>query len=131
MLNAKTRDWAFDMLRRFEIPTEMFPEVVSPGTNLGTLRNDVAEFTGLGKLNVVTPATHDTGAAIAAVPTRRTGRADWAYISSGTWSLMGVGSAECHSHRKSSSAKCHKRRRGRWHLSIAEEHHGTVAGAAL
>ena len=90
MLNAKTRDWAFDMLRKFEIPTDMFPEVVSPGTNLGTLRNDVAEFTGLGKLNVVTPATHDTGAAIAAVPTRRTGRADWAYISSGTWSLMGV-----------------------------------------
>ncbi|MCP4171657.1 MAG: rhamnulokinase [Fuerstiella sp.] len=90
MLNAKTRDWAFDMLRKFEIPTEMFPEIVSPGTNLGTLRNEVAEFTGLGKLNVVTPATHDTGAAVAAVPTRRTGRADWAYISSGTWSLMGV-----------------------------------------
>ncbi|MCP4511681.1 MAG: rhamnulokinase, partial [Fuerstiella sp.] len=52
MLNAKTRDWAFDMLRKFEIPTEMFPEIVSPGTNLGTLRNEVAEFTGLGKLNV-------------------------------------------------------------------------------
>ena len=90
MLSANTRNWAFDMLRKFEIPTEMFPEVVSPGTNLGTLRNDVAEFTGLGKLNVVTPATHDTAAAVAAVPTRRTGRADWAYISSGTWSLMGV-----------------------------------------
>ena len=90
MLSAKTRDWAFDMLRKFEIPTEMFPEVVSPGTNLGTLRNEVAEFTGLGRLKVVTPATHDTAAAVAAVPTRRTGRADWAYISSGTWSLMGV-----------------------------------------
>jgi len=90
MLNANTRNWAFDMLRKFEIPTDMFPEIVTPGTNLGTLRNEVGEFTGLGKLNVVTPATHDTGAAIAATPTRRTGNADWAYISSGTWSLMGV-----------------------------------------
>lgn len=90
MLNAKTRDWAFDMLRKFELPTEIFPEVVNPGANLGTLRKHVADFTGLGKLNVVTPATHDTGAAIAAIPTTRTGNADWAYISSGTWSLMGV-----------------------------------------
>ena len=90
MLNATTRDWAFDMLRKFEIPTDMFPEIVTPGTNLGTLRGDVADYTGLGKLNVVTPATHDTGAAIAAVPTSRTGNPDWAYISSGTWSLMGV-----------------------------------------
>lgn len=90
MLNATTRNWAFDMLRKFEIPTEMFPEIVSPGANLGTLRKEVGEFTGLGKLNVVTPATHDTGAAVAAVPTSRTGKADWAYISSGTWSLMGV-----------------------------------------
>lgn len=90
MLNAKSRDWAFDMLREFEIPTDIFPEIVTPGTNLGTLRSSVADFTGLGKLNVVTPATHDTGAAVAAVPTRRTGTASWAYISSGTWSLMGV-----------------------------------------
>ena len=90
MLNATTRNWAFDMLRKFEIPTDMFPEVVSPGTNLGTLRKEVAEFTGLGKLNVVTPATHDTGAAVVACPTANTGKANWAYISSGTWSLMGV-----------------------------------------
>lgn len=90
MLSATTRDWAFDMLRKFELPTEIFPEVVNPGTNLGKLRNEVADFTGLGKLNVVTPATHDTGAAVAAVPTAHTGKANWAYISSGTWSLMGV-----------------------------------------
>ena len=90
LLNATTRNWATDLMRAFEIPTEMFPEIVTPGTNLGTLRGEVADFTGLGKLNVVAPATHDTGAAIAAVPTNRTGHADWAYISSGTWSLMGV-----------------------------------------
>ncbi|MCA9064787.1 MAG: rhamnulokinase, partial [Planctomycetaceae bacterium] len=90
MLNAATRDWAFEMLRKFEIPTGMFPQLVTPGTVLGSLRGEVAQSTGLGKLPVVTPATHDTGSAVAAVPTANTGRADWAYISSGTWSLMGV-----------------------------------------
>ncbi len=90
MLNATTRTWASDMLRKFNVPVSMFPEVVNPGTQLGTLRKDVADFTGLGRLNVVAPATHDTGAAVAAIPTANTGRADWAYISSGTWSLMGV-----------------------------------------
>ncbi len=50
----------------------------------------MGDHTGLGKLKVIAPATHDTGAAVAAVPTSQTGRADWAYISSGTWSLMGV-----------------------------------------
>jgi rhamnulokinase len=84
------RDWAFDLLRKFELPTEMFPEVVPPGTKLGPLREDVSARSGLKRINVVTPATHDTGSAVAAVPTERTGSAGWAYISSGTWSLMGV-----------------------------------------
>ena len=88
--DAGRRDWAADMLRKFEIPTEIFPQVVPPGTNLGALRADVAERTGLGRIDVVAPATHDTGAAVAAVPTENTGRANWAYISSGTWSLIGV-----------------------------------------
>ena len=46
--------------------------------------------TGLADVRVVAPATHDTASAVAAVPTAGTGRADWAYISSGTWSLVGV-----------------------------------------
>lgn len=90
MLNPKTRSWSFDLLRQLELPTEMLPEVVNPGTDLGTLRTEVGDFTGLGKLKVVAPATHDTGAAVAAVPTSQTGTPNWAYISSGTWSLMGV-----------------------------------------
>lgn len=90
MLNATTRTWADDILRRLDIPTQMFPEIVNPGAQLGGLRKDVSEFTGLNKVNVVAPATHDTGSAVAAVPTSHTGNPDWAYISSGTWSLMGV-----------------------------------------
>jgi rhamnulokinase len=68
----------------------MFGEVVPTGTPLGTLRGSVAARTGLGRIEVVAPATHDTGSAVAAVPTQRSGTPSWAYISSGTWSLMGV-----------------------------------------
>lgn len=89
-LNATTRNWAFELLRKFDLPAAMFPEVVTPGTNLGRLRADVAERCRLPRLAVVAPATHDTGSAVAAVPTDRSGTASWAYISSGTWSLMGV-----------------------------------------
>lgn len=84
------RNWAFEMLRKFELPTTMFPQVVDPGTKLGRLRESVSQRTNLPRLDVVTPATHDTGAAVAAIPTERTGSASWAYISSGTWSLMGL-----------------------------------------
>ncbi len=82
--------WAFDMLERFGIPAKMFPEVVKPGTNLGSLLNEVQEETGLYGVDVVAPATHDTGSAVAAVPTEKTGKPQWGYISSGTWSLVGV-----------------------------------------
>jgi rhamnulokinase len=84
------RTWSFDMLRRLGLPTHMLPEVAPPGTKLGRLRDSVTERTGLGPIDVIAPATHDTGSAVAGVPTRNTGKANWAYISSGTWSLMGV-----------------------------------------
>lgn len=82
--------WAFDLLRRLNIPTHFLPEVVLPGTKLGMLRDDVAKRCGLRRVDIVAPATHDTGAAVAAIPTAHTGTPSWAYISSGTWSLMGV-----------------------------------------
>lgn len=89
-LHPNERDWSKDLLRKFEIPEKIFPKVVPPGTKLGTLRKDVSHQTGLGRIDVVAPATHDTGSAVAAVPTDETGKANWAYISSGTWSLIGV-----------------------------------------
>ncbi len=84
------RDWATGLLRKFGLPTRMFPKVVLPGTQLGPLRAPVAETTGLAGVEVVAPPTHDTASAVAGVPTANTGKANWAYISSGTWSLMGV-----------------------------------------
>jgi rhamnulokinase len=61
-----------------------------PGTELGVVRNSLADRTGLAGVKVIAPPSHDTASAVAGVPTANTGRADWAYISSGTWSLMGV-----------------------------------------
>jgi rhamnulokinase len=89
-LDATGGDWAWDMLRKFEIPTSIFPEVVPPGTKLGKLRTSVAERCRIPRLEVIAPATHDTGSAVAAIPTEKTGTANWAYVSSGTWSLMGL-----------------------------------------
>lgn len=88
--NATSRTWAFDLLNRLGIPSRMFPEVVGPGTKLGSLREDVARLANIGRIDVVAPATHDTGSAVVAVPTTKTGSGSWAYISSGTWSLMGL-----------------------------------------
>ena len=78
--------WAVSMLERLGIPSR-FAEVVPPGTVLGPLVPSVAEETGLGDVPVVAPACHDTASAVAAVPA---GGEDWAYISSGTWSLVGL-----------------------------------------
>ena len=89
-LHPLTRNWATGLLKKFGLPTCMFPKVVPPGTRLGALRPGVADRTGLRKVNVVAPPAHDTAAAVAGVPTANTGKANWAYLSSGTWSLMGV-----------------------------------------
>jgi rhamnulokinase len=78
--------WASDLLTRLGLPTGMLPPVVEPGTLLDrvlpALQGDI------GAARVVAPATHDTGSAVAATPVAFAG--DWAYISSGTWSLVGV-----------------------------------------
>jgi len=89
-MHPLTRNWATGLLKRFGLPAGIFPKVVPPGTRLGVLRAGLAERTGLSKINVVAPPTHDTASAVAGVPTANTGKANWAYLSSGTWSLMGV-----------------------------------------
>lgn len=85
--NPRTGSWAMPMLEAFGIPTRMLPEIVQPGTRLGPLLPAVSEETGLSGITVIAPATHDTGSAVAAVPAQGD---DWAYLSSGTWSLMGI-----------------------------------------
>jgi rhamnulokinase len=89
-LHPLTRNWATGLLKKFGLPAHIFPKVVPPGTRLGALRPGVADRTGLRKVGVVAPPAHDTASAVAGVPTANTGKANWAYISSGTWSLMGA-----------------------------------------
>jgi len=89
-LNPLTRNWATGLLKKVGLPARIFPKIVPPGTRLGALRPGVADRTGLRKVNVVAPPSHDTASAVAGVPTANTGQANWAYLSSGTWSLMGV-----------------------------------------
>ena len=87
LIDAHTRGWSIDLVRRFGFPDRILGTLVPPGTVLGPLRPSVATQVGVAGLPVIAPATHDTAAAVAAVPA--TGDS-WAYISSGTWSLMGV-----------------------------------------
>ena len=86
MLNARTKDWDAGLLETFGIPTRLFATPQMPGTVLGGLLPEVQRRVGFDA-QVVLPATHDTGSAFLAVPARDD---DAVYISSGTWSLLGV-----------------------------------------
>ena len=79
--------WARPLLAAMEIPIDIFPEITPPGTVLGPLQPSVVEEVGLSPVPVIAPACHDTGSAAAAVPALGS---DFAWISSGTWSVMGA-----------------------------------------
>jgi rhamnulokinase len=84
MVDARARRWAVDLLRDLEIPTRLLPPLVEPGTWLGPLRSSVSG--ALEGTPVVAPSCHDTGSAVASVPAG----AGRAFLSSGTWSLLGT-----------------------------------------
>jgi rhamnulokinase len=88
MLHAQERRWATGLLARLGIPTQILPEIIPPGTVLGQLRPEIMAEVGLKQpVPVIAPGTHDTASAVAAVP----GLDEKSlYLSSGTWSLMGV-----------------------------------------
>ncbi len=85
--DSASRRFATALLEKLGLPVRLLPELIEPGRRLGTLLPALAEITGLGAAPVYATAAHDTAAAIAAVPAVGD---DWCYISSGTWSLMGV-----------------------------------------
>jgi len=87
LYNPIRREWSEALLERLGLPQRLFPEIVPSGTRLGVLRPEMGAATGLPALPVVASCSHDTGAAVAGVPAAG---GDWAYLSSGTWSLMGV-----------------------------------------
>ncbi len=83
--------WAAALLEKLGLPSHIFPEVIQPGTELGPVLPAVAAEVGLGDdLMVIAPACHDTASVVAAAPVAESDEASFAYLSSGTWSLMGV-----------------------------------------
>jgi rhamnulokinase len=89
-LHPTKRNWSLPLLKKLGLPTHFLPKLVAPGTDLGVIRKSLAQRTSLAGVKVVAPPSHDTASAVAGVPTTNTGKAIWACISSGTWSLMGV-----------------------------------------
>ena len=91
MLNPITGDLDPEILKVLDLPREKFGAMTQPGTVVGTLTEQVQEATGLGEIPVVAVAGHDTGSAVAAVPAEDK---EYAYLSCGTWSLLGIESPE-------------------------------------
>lgn len=87
LLDAEARDWSGELLESVGVKRSLFQRIVQPGETLGPLLPEVSEDLGGLQTNVVAAATHDTGSAVVSVPTRV---ARFAYLSCGTWSLLGT-----------------------------------------
>ncbi len=90
--NPTTGYWATELFERFELPTKILGNVIQSGTTLGALLPHVSAATGPENVQVVAPGSHDTSSAVMAVPAvgQPGSKPDWCYISSGTWSILGV-----------------------------------------
>lgn len=86
LLNVESKTWNYELIDRLGLPRKIFGKIIMPGDSYGTLKSDIAEECGLSDIPVIAACGHDTASAIFAVPTLK----DEVYISSGTWSLMGV-----------------------------------------
>ena len=100
LVNPATKDWDYELIERLGFPKGIFKEILMPGTVVGNLTPQVQEMVGFD-CQVVLPPTHDTAAAVMALPTNAE---DTCYISSGTWSLMGVEMSEPNCSVKSKEA---------------------------
>lgn len=89
-LNVHTGQWDEELLEAIGVSPSLMQEIVQPGTVIGPITKEIQQQTGLGPVPVIATSTHDTASAVAAVPAQGD---KWAYISSGTWSLMGVEAA--------------------------------------
>jgi len=86
LLDAKARNWSWDIIDKLGYPKDMFGEIVAPGTKAGKLLPAIKDEVGNIDADVIACASHDTASAVVAVPAKTD---DFVYISSGTWSLMG------------------------------------------
>ena len=91
LYSPHSRDWSGVLIQQFGFPPRIFPKIVPSGTPLSVLLPSIASETGLEGPRVIAGCSHDTAAAVAAVPGQGE---DWAYLSSGTWSLLGIESPQ-------------------------------------
>lgn len=89
LLDAKRREWSWETIEALGLPKRIFGDIVMPGTVRGELRKDIAGETGLKDVKVIAVGSHDTASAVAAVPAIE-GDGPVAFLSSGTWSLLGI-----------------------------------------
>jgi len=87
LYNPIKKDWEEELLSALGLPKSLMQKIAQTGVIIGETTAEISKETGLAPIPVIAVATHDTGSAVAAVPA--SGK-DWAYISSGTWSLMGI-----------------------------------------
>ncbi|MBP5711840.1 MAG: rhamnulokinase, partial [Prevotella sp.] len=87
LLDPRTKDIDPTLLKALGLKRSQFGRMITPGTQIGVLTEEVQQMTGLGAIPVIAVAGHDTGSAVAAVPAKDE---KFAYLSSGTWSLMGI-----------------------------------------
>jgi len=87
MIVPGTCNWNYDLIEKTGIPSDILNDIIFPGTNLGNIQLEVAQETGSSSIPVIAVAGHDTASAIASVPSIKN---NFVYISSGTWSLMGI-----------------------------------------
>ncbi len=89
MLNVASGDWDTELLGELGLPTNLLGTIVEPGTLLGPLRKEIAQQAEVSaEVKVIMPGSHDTASAVASVPA--TGTDSWAFLSSGTWSILGA-----------------------------------------
>lgn len=87
MLDPGSRDWLPELMLRLGLPIHILEDIVEPGTQVGVIKPEILGELGIPPVSVVAVGAHDTASAIAAIPAE--GK-NWAFISSGTWSLMGI-----------------------------------------
>lgn len=86
IIDARKGEWSSEIIQAMGFPPHIFPKIIRPGTQLGSLRPSLVDELGMNTM-VVAPPTHDTGSAVAAIPS---GSKDFIWISSGTWSIIGM-----------------------------------------
>jgi rhamnulokinase len=91
LLNAINKNWDHSLLNKLRFPSSLFNKIIPSGTIIGKLRADIADEIGINEIDVIAPGCHDTASAVAAIPLKDKSSA---FISSGTWSIIGIESDE-------------------------------------